>query len=111
MRDTYSEAKQLLAEIGKIIEQNKDDRKKEIGDKVIMWDYSGCKDKKTGKSYSCLDSIEGQEAIIIETGLKENGFTYFDDKPRILDILIHYPDGTEVYTHSNFVKRTDNFAA
>lgn len=98
----------LRDEILGTIEANKDDRVKELGDRVKVWDGSGNKDKNTSKQRSGIDPLFiKNEAIVIETDCKVEirgilNTTY------LLDLLLKFPTGEEVYCCSEFVKRVDN---
>ncbi len=108
----FDDAKQMLAIIQKEINANLDKRNKEIGDKVLVWDGSYNIDKNTSIKRSGIDPLFKTEAIVIETNCKiifkvdQLFFEKRDDE--VLDVLLKFPTGEEVYTNSRLIKRTDN---
>ena len=120
-----------IERLRKEIESNFDVRDKKVGDRVKIWDFSANKIKsKPGKKEKKISATDvyfkENSAIIVEEGLSiEFKFNYAEElkltkeeamliedinlPPFNLDILIRYPDGTEVYTCSDFVKRIDNY--
>ncbi len=97
-----------LSEIRKIIAENKDDRTKEVGDKVLVWDGSYNVDKNTGKKRWGIDPLFKNPAIVIKTNCDEKTETSLDGTVINLDLLIIFDGGEEVYTTSNMVKRIDD---
>lgn len=100
----------LISEVKEIIELNQDNRTKEVGDKVKVWDGSGNIDKTTGEHRSGIDPLFTNTAIVIETGCK-----IIDSDPimnkvlqkncdRVCDLLLAFPSGEQVYCSSNCVK-------
>jgi len=108
-KNFFLEAMNLLLEIQEHIKQHKDDRIKEVGDRVMIWDGSYNYDKNTGKHRSGIDKLFEKPGIVIETNC---GFTHIekslDDEIVNLDLLIKFDSGEEVYTKSEYVKRIDN---
>lgn len=88
-----------------IIAANIDHRTKEIGDRVIVWDGSGNLDKDTLKHRRGIDPLFSNTAIVIKTNcnvLYEDG-----EFQKRLDLLLVFPNGEHVYTHSDYVKIVD----
>ena len=106
--NVFLDAIQMLEKLQKIVDENKDDRTKEVGDRVIVWDGSYNEDKNTGKHRNGIDKLFENPGIIIETNcdfLREEPIL---KSKTVLDILIRFDSGEEVYTKSEFVKRIDN---
>ncbi len=97
-----------LAEIRKVIAENKDDRTKEVGDKVLVWDGSYNVDKNTGKKRWGIDPLFKNPAIVIETNCTEKTELSINGEEVVMDLLLAFETGEEVYTTSNMVKRIDN---
>ena len=97
-----------LAEVRKVIDENKDNRTKEVGDKVLVWDGSYNVDKNTGKKRWGVDPLFKNTAIVIKTNCDEKIETSLDGTVFNLDLLLRFDGGEEVYTTSNMVKRIDN---
>ena len=112
-------AKRMIDEIGLVISDNLDEREKVIGDRVMIWDGSGNKDKRTGEKRWGIDELfKNNKAIVIETECD----VYADNHPHEqihiragvsgqiryhLDLLVAYPSGEEIYVASKFVKIVD----
>ncbi len=96
-----------LAEVRKVIAENKDNRTKEVGDKVLVWDGSYNVDKNTGKKRWGIDPLFTNPAIVIKTNCDEKTDTSLDGTVFNLDLLLKFDSGEEVYTTSNMVKRID----
>jgi len=108
-----------MEEIGKIVAENMDEREKVVGDRIMIWDGSGNKDKKTGeKRYGVDPLFQNNKAIVIATGCD----VYADNDPYRdmhirsgvdhlmgyhLDLLVAYQTGEEIYVASKFVKIVD----
>lgn len=105
--------KELFVHINGIIAQNKDDRTKEIGDRVKVWDGSGNVDKVTGKHRYGIDPLFNNTAIVVETGCnieyrdKSMSMLLRKDWFKVCDLLLAFPSGELVYCSSEFVKRVD----
>jgi hypothetical protein len=88
--EDYSKAINLLIDINMAISNNKCNKPKDIGDRVLVWDASYNVDLKTGKSYSGIDEIFKNPGIIIE---KDCNYEYVDpifhEKER-LDIVVYF---------------------
>ncbi len=97
-----------LAEVRKIIAENKDNRTKEVGDKVLVWDGSYNVDKNTGKKRWGIDPLFSNPAIVIETNCTEKTELSINGEEVVMDLLLVFETGEEIYTTSNMVKRTDN---
>ena len=90
------------------IKKEKDDRVKEVGDRVKIWDGSGNHDKNTKEHRYGIDELFKSEGIVIACGLSVPSISKYDHETKyIFDLLIKFPNGEEVYTNSKFVKRTD----
>lgn len=101
---------ELYQSIKKKIESNTDNRIKDVGDRVKVWDGSGNVDKKTNKKRFGIDILFEQESIIIETGCKiYSEKTHVTKDGYLCDLLLRFPGGEEVYCSSEFVKRIDNY--
>jgi hypothetical protein len=99
----------IMAEISTITILNYDGRVKEVGDKVIVWDGSHNRDKNTGEQRCGIDPLfENNQAIVIETGCTE--VDLWMDKEYVMDLLLRFPEGQEVYTSSKYVRRIDNYS-
>jgi hypothetical protein len=106
--DIFLESVKMLKEVQEYIKQHKDDRVKEIGDRVIIWDGSYNIDKNTLKHRSGIDKLFQNPGIVIETNCD---FTYVEKYLEMvvsLDLLIKFETGEEVYTQSKMVKRIDD---
>jgi len=75
----------------------------------MVWDGSGNTDKNTGEHRWGIDKLFKSEAIVI--AINQNIYTKLDKvevkmgfKPYLLDLLIVFPTGEEIYTSSNFVR-------
>lgn len=106
-RDLFLESIKMIEKIQKIQEENKDNRVKEIGDRVIVWDGSYNIDKNTSKHRSGIDKLFQDPGIVIQTNCDINHFEPLIEKLVILDLLIRFETGEEVYTSSDMVKRID----
>lgn len=107
--DDFLSSVNLLKQLQEYIKQNKDDRIKEVGDRVLIWDGSYNADKNTNKSRSGFDKLFQNPGIVIQTNCQ---YTYveklLDDMEVNLDLLIKFESGEEVYTQSAMVKRIDD---
>jgi len=106
--DVFLDAMKMLEEIRKIVDENKDDRTKEVGDRVLIWDGSYNQDKNTGVHRHGIDKLFEKSGIIIETNCEFLREEPTIDKVMVLDILVRFDTGEEIYTKSEFVKRIDN---
>lgn len=109
MENIQDYAKRMMQEISEIIAKNTDNRIKSVGDRVIVWDFSGFTDKETGKRIGFYelgktkdDEIKG---IFIQTDCKKIYQLFFG--PQITLDLLLVINNKEYYTSSNFVKRID----
>ena len=107
-RDLFLESIKMIEKIKKIQEKNQDKRVKEIGDRVIVWDGSYNIDKNTSKHRSGIDKLFKNPGIVIQTNCGIEHFEPLIDKLVILDLLIKFETGEEIYTNSDMVKRIDN---
>ena len=107
--DEFLSSINLLKELQEYIKQHKDDRVKEVGDRVLIWDGSYNMDKNTLKSRYGIDDLFQNPGIVIQTNCK---FIYveklLDDMVVNLDLLIKFESGEEIYTQSAMVKRIDD---
>jgi hypothetical protein len=106
--DLFLESVKMLQEIQKYITEHKDDRVKEVGDRVIIWDGSYNIDKNTLKHRSGIDKLFQNHGIVIETNCN---YIYTEKDLEMvvsLDLLIKFETGEEVYTKSEMVKRIDD---
>jgi len=99
--------KGLVETLREIQKSNTDIRSKEIGDRVRLWDFSfhmikGSNEHNLSSKYAEMDAV----VIATSCGIKTKDIM---NNKRVLDICIRYEDGTEVFTHSDFVKRIDNY--
>lgn len=108
--DIYQKSFNLLKEINAKIAENRDERVKQVEDRIKIWDGSGNKDKTTLVKRSGIDPLFENSAIVIETNcnetmdnVKNNYFPASYD----LDLLVVFPDNTQVYVASKFVKIID----
>lgn len=107
--ELFLESVKMLQEIQKYIKEHKDDRVKEIGDRVIIWDGSYNIDKDTLKHRSGIDKLFQNHGIVIQTNCDYTYVEkYMDNKVVSLDLLIKFDTGEEVYTQSEMVKRIDD---
>lgn len=107
LNPTPKDFQNLLSKIQAKIAEDYDPREKKVGDYVIIHDGSANKDKNTGQERSGIDSLFRNEAMVIQDNCNEifiggTGHKY------IMDLLVRFGDGTEVYCCSDHVKRTDN---
>jgi hypothetical protein len=107
-RDLFLESIKMLEELKKIREKNQDDRVKDIGDRVIVWDGSYNIDKNTSKHRSGIDILFQNHGIVIQTNCGIKHYEPIIEKTVILDLLIKFETGEEVYTSSEMVKRIDD---
>lgn len=98
----------LISKIQSEIEENKDNRTKEIGDRVLIWDGSYNIDKNTGKHRNGIDKLFQNHGIVIQTNCEIEYIEELMDELVVLDLLIKFDTGEEVYTNSDMVKRIDN---
>jgi hypothetical protein len=109
MEDEFLTSIYLLKEIQEYIKQHKDDRVKEVGDRVLIWDGSYNMDKNTNKNRSGIDKLFQNPGIVIQTNCD---FTYVEEYLEnmvvSLDLLIKFESGEEIYTQSAMVKRNDD---
>ena len=107
--DEFLSSINLLKELQEYIKQHKDDRVKEVGDRVLIWDGSYNMDKNTNKSRSGFDKLFQKPGIVIQTNCE---FIYveqlLDYMVVNLDLLIKFESGEEIYTQSAMVKRIDD---
>jgi len=106
-KNIFLESIKMLEELRKIQEENKDNRVKEIGDRVIVWDGSYNIDKNTSKHRSGIDKLFQNPGIVIQTNCEIKHYESLIEKTVILDLLIRFETGEEVYTSSDMVKRID----
>ena len=64
-----------LAEAQKAIDENKCNKPKDIGDRVMIWDWSDNQDLETGEEYNKFSELANDSMIIIE---KDCINEYFD---------------------------------
>lgn len=109
MENEFLVSVKMLNEIQNTIRKHKDDRVKEVGDRVLIWDGSYNMDKNTNKSRSGFDKLFQKHGIVIQTNCE---FIYveqlLDDMVVNLDLLIKFESGEEIYTQSAMVKRIDD---
>jgi hypothetical protein len=109
MEDEFLSSVNLLKQLQEYIKQKRDDRVKEVGDRVLIWDGSYNMDKNTNKSRSGFDKLFLKPGIVIQTNCE---FIYveklLDDMTVNLDLLIKFESGEEIYTQSAMVKRIDD---
>jgi hypothetical protein len=109
MENNFLVSVKMLKEIQDTIRKHKDDRVKEVGDRVLIWDGSYNMDKNTLKSRYGIDDLFQNPGIVIQTNCE---FIYveqlLDDMVVNLDLLIKFETGEEIYTKSTMVKRIDN---
>ena len=127
------ELKNMLESIKKDMDEhfkeNHDSREKKVGDKVKLWDLSSCIVKDNGRRLIYTENyFLDTEAIVIGEDLDfkyvynaEEDESLNDEQKKflkdiniepatlILDILLRYPNGTDLYVCSEFIKRTDSF--
>lgn len=113
MDDLHKQVQNHMKEIKAIQDANMDERTKTTGDRVIIWDFSSAFYKVSRKEMFNSSLNAKDEAIVIEDKLN---IEYLDGKPdfvgitwgdTVCDLLLKYPDGTEVYCNSRHVKRVD----
>lgn len=97
----------LISKIQSEIDENKDTRTKEIGDRVLIWDGSYNIDKNTGVHRNGIDKLFQNPGIVIQTNCEIEYIEEIIDKLVVLDLLIKFDTGEEVYTNSDMVKRID----
>jgi hypothetical protein len=103
-----SEVLKFIDEVQEYIRQHKDDRVKEIGDRVLVWDGSYNVEKNTGVHYTGIDPLFKQTAIVIDTDCNHKYWEELLDTEITLDLLLKFDTGEEVYTKSEMVKRIDD---
>ena len=108
-QDLFLESVKMLEKLQLYIREHKDDRTKEVGDRVIVWDGSYNIDKSTLKHRIGIDKLFQKPGIVIQTNCD---YTYvenhFEKNIINLDLLVKFDTGEEVYTQSAMVKRTDD---
>ena len=91
----------------KVIKENYDPRNKEIGDRVIVWDFTSFTDENNNAfegSDIAVNFKNIQYFIVIETKLK-NVLKLFDDYEIYRDILVVNPiTNKKYYVSSNAIK-------
>lgn len=104
---TQEELLSMLDHIKSIQKSNIDVRKKMIGDRVRLWDFS-FHIVKGNNTHSLSTNNHAKDAIVIATecNVETEPFT---GHTKVLDLCIRYEDGTEVFTSSDYVKRTDSY--
>ena len=108
IEEDADELKTILETLKNGIEKNFDGREKKVGDRVKIWDFSMYVTKHDNVKHSSLNSyFKNNEAIIIAENLKKTS-TLLDEEI-LMDVLLKFPDGSEVYTCSDFIKRTDTY--
>lgn len=105
---------QYILELSEIIKDNTDNRVKDVGDIVKIWDGSYNQDKHTGEIRNGINLLFESNAIVIEKDCKIfGGVKEFEKrlgfKEKNLDLLLKFPSGEEVYCKSSLVKRIDNY--
>lgn len=109
MENEFLVSVKMLNEIQNTIRKHKDDRVKEVGDRVIIWDGSYNMDKNTLKSRYGIDDLFQNHGIVIQTNCD---YSYveknFQKRTISLDLLVKFETGEEIYTKSTMVKRIDN---
>ena len=98
---------EILKQIAEIKKANYDAREKRVGDRVEIWDFSGCI-TDTGEPV-VSDILVNKECIIIETGVEsEFRLSVFSKTIQNRDLMVFCPETGKVYhTASDFVKRLD----
>jgi len=111
-KNVIDEFSSFMKSVKVIKENNFDFRNKEIGDRVLLWDYSYNEDVTTGKHYTYSSKLHDLEAIVIQTNLNikvdKNVFGKLITHSK-LDMVIRFSNGIEIYTSSDCVKRIDNY--
>lgn len=102
-REMYDELQQDLAVIRGIIAANQDNRTKEIGDRVVIWDGSANKDKNTGESRFGVDPLFQKNSAIVIAVNQPITYQFFNRLFK-LDLLVVFPSGEEVYVSSELVR-------
>lgn len=107
-RIDISDMLKFIDEVQEYIRQNKDDRNKEIGDRVLVWDgsYNEEKDSKTHRTG--IDPLFQQTAIVIATDCNYIYHEELLDMDIVLDLLLKFDTGEEIYTKSEMVRRIDD---
>ena len=112
--DLQSNIDNAILALHKWRNKHMDNRVKEVGDRVKVWDGSYNKDYHTEISRQGVSLLFKETAIVIETNCKEElnigTFSYGDQSEEItepLDLLLAFPNGTKVYCSSECVKRID----
>jgi hypothetical protein len=106
MIDSKDEIWRLMALIQTTIQVNYDGRKKEVGDRVIIWDWSYSRDIN-GRSHSRSTGYDEKTGIVIKTDCNFLSESFLGED-RYVDLLIVFEDGNKIYTRSDFVRRIDN---
>ncbi len=107
-QDLFLESVKMLQELQVYIKEHKDERVKEIGDRVIVWDGSYNIDKDTLKHRSGFDKLFQNSGIVIQTNCNYTYTEKYLEKVVSLDLLLKFETGEEVYTQSEMVKRIDD---
>lgn len=98
----------VMSRAAAVMSENTDPRRKEVGDRVIVWDGSANRDVVSGHRRHGNDPLFQNEAIVIEAGCTELDY-FMENVAFVMDILLQFPTGERVYTCSRFVKRVDNY--
>lgn len=111
MKTFKDECNELICLINGIIAANEDDRNKEIGDRVVIWDGSSNIDKNTKEKRCGIDPLfKDNSGIVIENNCKIIYSDEFQNRilqgnyDKICDLLIKFPSGEEIYCSSKFVR-------
>ncbi len=114
-KDEMRLLEQLRDQMKSEVLERQDSRDKHIGDRVKIWDFSGCVNENNEEP----DATEYQklEGIVCEEGLKHEFKTVIKNPfggkgpefkyTYVLDLRVVYPNGKKFYTRSDFVKRLD----
>lgn len=103
-----SEVLKFIDEVQEYIRQNKDERVKEIGDRVLVWDGSYNVEKDNGIHRTGIDPLFKHPAIVIATDCNYKYREELLDMDITLDLLLKFDTGEEIYTKSEMVKRIDD---
>jgi hypothetical protein len=102
--------KKFKQEILKSIVDNIDLRKKDIGDRVLIWDFSDCMVKETGKHFNNTSPESKEKYIIVEFGVYPVGYygewerNLWKNNPRPDNDVIISNGKIHVYTKERFIK-------
>ena len=91
-----------IREIRKIIKDNADLRTKEVGDRVLIWDWSFAEDSHNNR-FHIFSGYNGKEGIVVKTNCNRTVTNDIRTRTYTLDLLVWFND-VQIFTSSDFVR-------